>query len=111
MAKKRKQSRVFVSVAVLMIIIGTLMMLSLMTGGRISVAAAPTLVAGFATIAVGCMLLTESAIAVFFYFLYALSIAAIQMIEHGILSIHSAGSAVLILIGIFLAKHLSKRSR
>jgi hypothetical protein len=108
---KKKKNVLFITVGVLMIVVGAALMLHRVTGGRLSAEASIQLVVGFTTVALGAMLLTESAIAVFFYFLYVLSFLIVQINQSGILSPGSLGMIAMFILGIVLAKSLRIKRR
>ncbi len=83
--KKKKDPRLFVTLGIIMMIIGTYAMLSCVMGGRLSAAESIALPFGFITVAMGAMLLTRSAIAVFFLFLYATKNLILNLVHEGII--------------------------
>lgn len=82
--KKKKDPRLFVTLAIIMMIIGTYAMLSCVMGGRLNAAESIALPFGFITVAMGAMLLTRSAIAVFFLFLYATTNLILNLVHEGV---------------------------
>ena len=66
-----------------MILVGAYAMVSCAVGGRLSPEEALLLPFGFTTVATGAMLLTRSQIAVFFLFLYAVTLLILGIIHDG----------------------------
>ena len=108
MVKKKKDPRLFVILGIVMILIGTYAMLSCVMGGRISPTEAFPLPFGFTTVAMGAMLLTRTAISVFFLFLYAVTIMIMGIVHDGFLT--SQPLICLVLLGLCfpLTKHAKK---
>lgn len=104
---QKKTSPLFPILGTLMILAGTYAMLSCVFGGRLSAEETMALPFGFITIATGAMLLTRTTIAVFFLFLYALTLLVLGMVHHGVM--HLPHLAWLLLLGLCLP--LAKRSR
>lgn len=105
---RKKKPHLFVILGVLMIIVGTYAMLSCVFGGRLSQAEAFSLPFGFITVAMGSMLLTRSAISVFFLFLYAVTIMIMGMIHDGFLTPKPLICLVLLGLCFPLAKNAKK---
>ena len=105
---RKKKPHLFVILGTLMILIGAYFMLSCVLGGRLSPAEAFALPFGFSTVAVGAMLLTRSAISVFFLFLYAVTIMIMGIIYEGFLSPQPLICLVLLALCFPLAKHARK---
>ena len=106
--KKKKQPHLFVIIGMLMIFVGAYAMFSCVVGGRLSPEQALPLPFGFTTVAMGAMLLTRSAISVFFLFLYALTIMILGIIYDGFLSPQPLLCLALLALCFPLAKHAKK---
>lgn len=100
----RKRSRLFAAIGVAMLAAGFGLMLSSALGGRLSSASALPLPVGFATAAVGGMVLTGTPLAVFFLALYALAGLVLSIHEAGFFHPAAALFAVLIACCLPLAK-------
>lgn len=92
-----------------MIVVGAFMMLSCVVGGRLFAGDALMLVGGFTTVAVGSLLLTQHALALFFYFCYVAAIAILQLPRDGLASSSAAIVLGLFVLGCFLVKVLPKK--
>lgn len=107
MPVRKKDPRLFVALGTLMILVGAYAMLSCVLGGRLSPAQAMPLPFGFTTVATGAMLLTRSQIAVFFLFLYAVTLLVLGIVHDGLMS--PLNLAWLTLLGLCLP--LAKNAR
>lgn len=94
-----------------MILIGTVMMVSCLMGGRLYAAGTTTLVGGFTTVTVGAILLTREPLAVFIYFCFTIAVAVIQLPVDGIISRSGALTLILSLVGFYLLKCLPRKRR
>ena len=83
-------------------------MLSCVTGGRLNSEQSQLLSFGFTTVAVGAMLLTRSAISVFFLFLYAATLLILGIIHNGFLNPTNLAWLVLLGLCLPLAKNAKK---
>lgn len=81
---RKKQHPLIVSVALVMIIVGTAMILYRVTGERMSSKGGLLLLTGVSSTAVGSMLLTQSGIAVFFYGLFAVTLLILHAVAAGV---------------------------
>lgn len=82
---RRKRPHLFVAVGVAMLLTGFGLMLSAALGGRLASGAALPLPAGFATAAVGGMVLTRTPLAVFFFVIYSLAGLVLTIRQTGFL--------------------------
>ena len=105
---RKKKPHLFVALGTLMILVGTYFMLSCVLGGRLTPAEAFALPLGFATVAVGAMLLTRTAISVFFLFLYAMTAMIMGLIYEGFLTPQPLICLALLALCFPLAKHARK---
>ncbi len=105
---RKKKPHLFVILGILMILVGAYAMLSCVLGGRLNAAEAFPLPFGFITVAVGAMLLTRSAISVFFLFLYATTIMIMGIIYEGFLHPQPLICLVLLALCFPLAKNAKK---
>ncbi len=105
---RKKKPHLFVILGSLMIIVGSIAMLTCVFGGRLDPQDAMALPFGFTTVAVGSMLLTRSAISVFFLFLYAVTILIMGIIHDGFLTPQPLICLVLLALCFPLAKHARK---
>lgn len=107
--RAKKKTHIFAFVGVLLIVIGSALMLHRVMGERLYAAGAIQLVTGFSSVAVGAMLLTRSGISVFFYFLFVLAIALVQLPVVGFMSFDLLVVLVLLVVGVLMVKALSGR--
>ena len=105
---RKKQPHLFVALGVLMMLVGAYAMISCVIGGRLSSGASLPLPFGFTTVAVGAMLLTRTPIAVFFLFVYAVTILILGIIHDGLMSPLNVIWLVLLGLCLPLAKHAKK---
>jgi hypothetical protein len=106
---RRKRSKIFGMVALILMGIGTALILHRVLGERLPAAGAVQMVTGFTSVAVGSMLLSRHPIAVFFYFCFVFAIAILQLPEAGLMSIDALVVLVLFLIGCLLVRALPGR--
>ena len=105
---KKKKPHLFVALGVVMILVGAYAMISCVTGGRLTAEESLALPFGFITVATGAMLLTRTAISVFFLFLYAVTILILGIINEGLLSPLNLVWLVLLSLCLPLAKNARK---
>lgn len=109
--KKRNNKKLFVAIGVTMVAVGTYAILSCVTGGRISAENALPMPFGFTTAVVGALLLTRSAISVFFLMLYAVTILILGIIHNGVLSPLNLVWLAVLGLGVVLAGSLRPKRR
>ncbi|MCP5537110.1 MAG: hypothetical protein H7A51_12895 [Akkermansiaceae bacterium] len=105
---RKKKPHLFVALGVLMMIVGTVAMGTCIFGGRLSPGESFALPFGFVTVAVGAMLLTRSAISVFFLFLYAITILVINIVHGDFLNPLPVSCLILLGLCFPLAKNARK---
>lgn len=106
-----KQHPLFVTVAVVLIVAGAAMMLYRVTGERMSSRGGLMLLTGVCSLSVGSMLLTRSAIAIFFYGLFAASFLVLHALAAGLLHPVNLFPAAMLALIPALVKALPRKRR